>query len=237
MSMLNWAKQEVEILRSSVTPEDESDFNYTLSCAENALKAFEVLCNGGHSGMSIQVTKNFLNRMIEGLPLKSITDIPENWNLVDHHGGKQIFQCKRCSSLFKHIEAGKVRYSSVGNYMCIDINTGSTYTGGGANDIVDELYPITMPYWPLSEKIKMYTEDFLVDPRMGDYDTKAYLYLIHPKDGRVEINRFFAEKERGVWTEIDKTEYEARKVLATAVASHCGKLPTTKLEEENKDEQ
>lgn len=222
MSMSEWAKREVE---AAVKRERESEgvaegeFSYGGSCYESALKAFNSLCEDGHSGMSIGFTKNILNRLIDGNPLSVITGEDDEWNenLRGENHPCKVYQNKRMSSLFKDVYPdGTVKYTCNGNYFCIDINNGISYTGGGARDIIDALYPITMPYYPTAEKIKLYTEDFLVDPKNGDYDTKGYFYLIHPIDGRVEVNKFFAEVD-GEFKEITKDEYDQKKLVKIEV--------------------
>lgn len=75
MSLLEWAKKEVEIASKRErgnNPEDKWD--YGVACYESALKAFESLLGDGHSGMSIGFTKNILNRLIDGKPLTPIED-------------------------------------------------------------------------------------------------------------------------------------------------------------------
>lgn len=214
MNMREWAKSEVEMMiKKEREAEGVSDgeFSYGGSCYESAFKAFESLCEDGHSGMSIHFTKRILNRLIDGNPLSAIEDIPEVWEESNYgeNDGIQRFQCNRMSSLFKYIHQDRsVKFSDVNQYVCIDIDNRSTYTGGGAHRIIEELYPITLPYSPI-DRIKLYTKDFLVDPDMGDYDTKAYLYLDHPTEGRTNINRFFAETKDG-WVEISVDEYDER---------------------------
>ena len=83
------------------------------------------------------------------------------------------------------------------------------------------MYPIKMPYMP-GKPIKVYCEDFLFDPKNGDFDTVGVLYALKEEYGepkRIEINRFFREpfngeeesKEYPGWVEIDKEEYETRR--------------------------
>ena len=78
------------------------------------------------------------------------------------------------------------------------------------------MYPIAMPYMP-GDPIAVYCEDFLVDPKNGDFDTVGAFYALVKENGtteRIEINRFFREPmgdEEGSWTEITKEEYEDRK--------------------------
>ena len=76
---------------------------------------------------------------------------------------------------------------------------------------VDELEPITMPYYPKDRPYKVYAEDFLYDEnRKDDYDTRGILYYKDPDGERHEINRYFKyDKEEP--EEIDIYEYLERK--------------------------
>lgn len=222
MSMLEWAKREVEIACKRENPDKkEGEFDYGCACYESALKAFESLCEDGHSGMSIGFTKNILNRLIDGKPLTPIEDTDDVWS--KRHRSKDLpyvtFQCKRMSSLFKMIyNDGHVEYTDVDRYYCKDIdNPIVSYTSGLVTRIVDEMFPITMPYSP-GPSIIVFCEDFLTDRNNGDYDTKAILYALkYDENGdqkRIEINRFFRVSVgdgTGSWTEISKEEYEERK--------------------------
>lgn len=98
--------------------------------------------------------------------------------------------------------------------MDID-NPNSCYSSGFIRDIVDELYPITMPYCPDDKPMKVMCETFLMDPKNGDFDTRAILHIIMPDGSIEEINRYFCEKENG-WVEIEKSEYEKRKEMKNA---------------------
>lgn len=99
MSMLEWAKREVAIASKRERgdkPEDEWD--YGVACYESALKAFESLCGDGHSGYSIGVTKNILNRLIDGKPLTPIEDTEDVWNQCNRGVEDPVtYQCKRMS--------------------------------------------------------------------------------------------------------------------------------------------
>lgn len=54
-NMLDWAKREVEIACKKENPNrKEGEFDYGCACYESALKAFESLCDDGHSGFSIK---------------------------------------------------------------------------------------------------------------------------------------------------------------------------------------
>lgn len=223
MSMTDWARREIELACKHENPDwDGKEFDYGCACYQSALKAYESLMNDGHSGMSFGFTKNILIRLMEGLPLRPITDEDffdnrgsviclETEEELRKRGLKSHIQCPRMSSLFREETLdGKVNYSDIDRCYSIDIHNPNLTYHGGENDIIDELFPISMPYSPITGKYKVYTEEFLTDKKNGDFDTKAYLYCITPKGDKVEINRFFAEKNRE-WVEISKEEYEERK--------------------------
>lgn len=169
--------------------------------------------------MLIGFTKAILNRLIDNKPLIPIEDTDDVWNdISDISGlkGEEVnYQCKRMPSLFKYVYAdGTVEYIDVDRYHGANINCpDATYHSGLIDTVMDELYPITMPYMPADRAFKIYTEDFLVDPSKGDYDTVGILYAITPSLERVEINRYFKETEEG-FDEIDKAEYDQRKEMA-----------------------
>lgn len=227
MNMLDWAKKEVEIAckkeRGDI-PKDE--FDYGCACYESALKAFESLCNDEHSGYSIHVTQQILNRLIDGRPLTSIEDTDDIWNFLhkDEETKTICYQCNRMSSLFKDVFAdGRIEYSDTNRFICIDIdNPNLTYHSGLVHNIMSELYPITMPYLP-EKTIKVYCRDLLTDPKNGDFDTVGIFYALKEENGeqkRIEINRFFREpvddKEDTVfgWVEIDSDNWFIRMQMA-----------------------
>jgi len=235
MSMKTWAEKEIDITwaekeidiackrEREASGVKNDDWDYGCACYESALKAYKSLIEDGHSGFSIGMTKYILNRLIDGKPLTPIEDTPDIWNVISDisglNGKMVIYQCKRMSSLFKHVYAdGTVEYKDVNRYCCVDINkhvlqmsgqTEVTYYSGLVQRIIDEIFPITMPYFP-GKPIKVYCEDFLTDRKNGDFDTVGIFYAIKPDGEKVEINRFFKESEDG-WKEIDEAEYINRK--------------------------
>ena len=170
----------------------------------------------GHSGFSIQITKSILNRLIDGKCLTPIEDTEDIWNEVtremDTKDGRREFQCKRMSSLFKTVASdGTTTYSDVDRVCGINANSPDlAFTNGLMTRLIDKLFPITMPYLPSTKKYRVFSEDFLVDPKNGDYDTVAYLYILTPSDKRIELNRYFKEED-GKMVPIEKAEYEERK--------------------------
>ena len=204
-----WAEEEI---RLAYNVKNE----YTRACYDSAIRAYKSLMKDDHSGASIHVTQGILNRLIDMKPLIAIEDVPEVWDDISmwksDEGTVEQYQCKRMSSLFKDIyDDGTVKFTDVNRVSCIDIDCPiiSWHSHLGDN-IVDELFPIEMPYYPTNDPYKLYMEDFLLDPENGDYDTQGFFYLIKPDGERVEINKFYKEQD-GEWVEIGVEEYNDRK--------------------------
>lgn len=214
----SWAAREVELACQSerASAEGTDDWDYGVACYESALRAYQSLCRDGHSGFSIQITKSILNRLVDGKCLTPIEDADDIWEDMtsdeDLKQGCRDYQCHRMSSLFKHVGSdGSVTYSDVSRVCGIDVNSPNiAFTNGLMTRLVDKIFPITLPYLPTSKKYRVFSEEFLVDPKNGDYDTVAYLYILTPEDKKIELNRYFKE-ENGKMVQIEKDEYEERK--------------------------
>ena len=223
MSMLDWAKREVEIacrrepqeeMRDLNSDKKDGEYGYYRACYESALKAYQSLMEDGHSGFSFSLTRQILDRLMEGKPLTPIEDIPEVWNLIheDKDGAKQ-YQCKRMSSLFKYVDPdGKIRFRDCGRYYCQNAGEKAHYTDGFASDVLEEYFPITMPYDPPSGEYKITTLEYLTDRANGDFDTKAYIRITIPNGEIYEVNRYFGEVN-GKWRELTKEEFDERVLL------------------------
>ena len=211
MSMLEWAKKEVELAKIIEAKDlKEGEFDYGGACYDSALKAFKSLTEDGHSGMSIRITKQILNRLIDGSPLTPIEDREDIWTDVTRNKKDNItmYQCSRMSSLFKSVyENGKVIYSDIYRYYCFDINEPDIrYSFGLVENIIDEMFPITMPYSPANERIKVCCEEFLYSPDGGDFDSVGVLYVEDPDNKRINVSRYF-KAEDNKWVEIEFTEH------------------------------
>lgn len=219
-NLLNWAKREVEIACKKENPDrKEGEFDYGCACYESALKAFESLCEDGHSGFSIKITQAILVRLLDGQPLTPIEDTDDIWDKCSHpKDGPELYQCKRMSSLFKKIYAdGSVKYNDNNRVCCVDINHPSTtYIFGLVSEIINKMFPITMPYMP-GKPFRVYCDDFPTVRNSDGFDTVGVFYALKTENGKqekIEINRFFRESEgneAGKWTEISKEEYYERK--------------------------
>jgi len=214
MDIKTWAEREAAIrieFERKDKDTDEPFFNYGAACVESALKAFNCLMEDGHSGMSIGFTKAFLNRLIDGKPLTPIEDTDDIWKFSWEDDGVKTYQCTRMSSLFKdEYPDGTVKYHDVDRVICYEVSSPDvSYSSGFIRKIIDDMFPITMPYWPKDNPYKVYVEEFLTDPKNGDYDTMGVLYLRTPDGEKIDINRYFKEAEGG-FAEIDEDEYITR---------------------------
>lgn len=212
MSMSEWAKNEVELAKIANSKDGDELDGYVCACYESALNVFNLLCSQGHSGMSIGITKDILVRLIAGKPLTPIEDTEDVWSdrAYENSDGTVTCQCKRMSSLFKHINLdGSVNYHDVDRVLCKNIKTAQTFHGGFESRWYDETHPITFPYYPYSEPVMIYVEEFLYDPKNGDFDTIKISYVVNPDGSRENVYKYF--KETGLdFVEISKEEYEER---------------------------
>ena len=213
MSMREWAKREVEIACKREAPDTKDDeWDYGCSCYESALKAYLSLMDDDHSGFSFGLTRNILKRLLDEKPLTPIEDTPDIWNDITskNEEGTITYRCKRMSGFFKDVYSdGRVKYYDIKRYYCKDLESRCTYSCGLESSILNDMYPITMPYYPDSGFYVFTTRELLTNRNHGDFDTKAILTLKHP-DGTLEtIERYFAAEHHG-WREIDKEEYDKR---------------------------
>lgn len=225
MNMKDWAKREIELACRQENPDTKrrnfpfrlfKKFDYGEACYESAFRAFKSLCKDGHSGFSIGLTKNILNRLIDGKPLTPIEDTDDIWYSDDidvSNDGTVTYQCTRMPSLFKKVHPdGSVVYNDVERFVGVEAsNPGICFSAGYIREYMDRVVgPVTMPYMPTSKPYYVYCEDFLVDPKNGDFDTVGLLYYKTPEGERKDLDIYLKGTEKG-FKEITKEEYLRRK--------------------------
>lgn len=198
-------------------PDDELSRKYTLECIKSALRAYRSLCADGHSGCSISETMAFLRRMVYHLPLTPLTEDESEWNEIDEDESGKLFQSRRSPSVFKSIGPKGTTYSDVDRVVKLDLETGLEWSNGWVTKMVDERFPITMPYMPSGKRFVVEGREFdSTNAIPGIYDT-VLISRIVPVDGDkepIEINKMYKEVELGEGkselVEIDKREYNRR---------------------------
>ena len=217
-NLLTWAELEVEIAcKHERGDRAKEEWDYGCACYESALKAFKSLEEDGYTGFSIGLTKQILNRLIDGNPLTPIEDTDDIWSdIADVSGenGEVInYQCKRKSSLFKYVYTdGSVEFRDVDRFIMVDTITNTTGHSGLVDQILREKYPITMPYIPADKPYKAVCEEYLTDRKNGDFDTVGIFKVIEPDGTTAEINRYFKDAPNG-WEEINLEEFKSRRAM------------------------
>lgn len=209
------AQREVELFKGK---QNSDCSEYYLNVCESALRAFKVLCEDGHSGCSINITMDILNRMVKGLPLTPITEDDE-WREQPIYMNEthKNYISSRMSGLFKKVEEDEngvecVSYNDVNRVECVDINNpDACFYSGLVNSLFNKMHPITLPYNPSTKSIRVFCEDFLYDKRNGDFDTVGVFYALYP-DGHIEnINKFYYLDSENGKEEISREKYNEMK--------------------------
>lgn len=229
MSMLEWARREVELACEKENPNrKEGEWDYGCACYESALKAYECLINDGHSGYSFGVTKHILNRLMDHIPLTSLEDRDEDWikdeSLSPSDKEYESYQHVRRGSLWKYVYPdGKVEFRDYDRARSVNNDSpNSLWCSGLTTKIVHELYPIKFPYMPQKEPYILYEEEYLTDPKNGDFDTIDMIEIKTPEGDVVPVDRYFKESDEG-WTEIDYAEFlERRNMHYRRINKHDG---------------
>lgn len=215
--MKDWAENECRIACKKENPDydfDSNEFDYGCSCYKSALKAYNSLMDDDHSGMSFSLTKNILIKLLNKMPLTPITENDFNSEPITGDkptaDGKKIYQCYRRSSLFKEVDKdGNIQYSDIDRVVSIDITAPKVgYYSKSIEVFVNEIFPIKFPYIP-DGVYTVYTNTFLTDESNGDFDTRAVLYMVTPKNERINIDRYY-KFDNDIEEEISEIEYIKR---------------------------
>ena len=219
MSMYDWAERECRIACKKENPnfnfDDNEAFDYGCSCYKSALKAYKSLCDDGHSGCSFGVTRNILKRLLDGNPLTPITDedflkqdSEEVSEWMKEKNIRSFIQCSRKHSLFRtEYMDGTIKYHDNDRLYFVNVEDPScNYTTN--SDFLDEMFPITMPYFPDNGKYVIYAQTFLVDAKHGDYDTKGIMYVETPDGQRIDVGIYKTEGDDHKMHTITKEEYD-----------------------------
>lgn len=207
---MTWAEHEIAIVKKNNKDE------YYNACLDSALKAYKSMEEDGHSGGSWVITASILYRLLQSKPLTPITD--EDFDGVTDNifydedfllecGLKDQIQCPRMSSLFKetHID-GSVTYTDTERVTCYEVGKDLPFHFGIATKIVDEMFPITLPYTG-DIKYIVYVKEYLIDPKNGDFDTVVIDSIKEGDKDPLPVNRYFHEED-GKMVEITREKFE-----------------------------
>ena len=173
----------------------------------SALKAFESLCEDGHSGYSFSVTRRILEKLLYNRPLTPITD-EDFTNQTSIFNDREEYQCSRMSSLFKTVyKDGSVEYSDVNRAYSFDAEfPDDTFTCGFDSNFLDRLIPITLPYDGTSTKYAIKVQRF--DTKDG-VEYRAILSITDPEGKVIPIDKYYRiSNEDSEHKTITKEEFE-----------------------------
>lgn len=185
MINLDWAKREVDL---AIKKRDLDNRGLEL-----ALKIYSDLNEGCASGCAINTTFDILENLVNGKPLSPIEDKDEEWEESVSEKDHKTYRSIRWPSLFKDVyQDGTVIYEDIYRYICIDVNYPDiVFTNGTVAKILNEIYPITMPYMPNDDQIKVYCYEFEFTDKHGIVcDALGVLHGVK-NEKYFKINRYF----------------------------------------------
>ena len=194
-----WADTEVELACKRENPDwDGTSFDYGCMCYKSALEAYKAAVNklnkAGHSGYSYACTISILKRLLDGKPLNGIKEDDFESEPCDvTKDGVKIYTNPRYGKLFKEVYPdGTIKYNDVERTMSFDINEPDNCWGGGLGSrLVNNLFPITLPYYPNDKPYKVGFVEGLYDRALRDCDLQGIYYIIKPDGEKIEINKFY----------------------------------------------
>lgn len=234
-----WAEKEVKLACQRENPNwDGKSFDYGCACYQSALKAFSTLCNDDHTKNTWFETVYILERLIHNLPLTPITYNDFGYikgvtpELVDKKTGALLavgriaafpshknedgslqYDCKRGCGVYMNVKPdGTHTISDINRTICVNIECpDDVYSCGIGSRLVDEMFPISLPYYPTKDMYEVYIRTFLTDPALGDFDTKEVVYIRKPDGKKIPVNRYwhaFKTAEGEEFREITKDEFD-----------------------------
>ena len=193
MTDINYAIKEFEYAKKFIagqmanTSEPSDDDLLRLIHLDAAFEAFRALCLDDITGYDRTQALKLMRDLNNGFPLSPIEDVPEIWNEIpiNKEEGSVAYQCSRYSALFKTVYSdGRVEFDDVcrckGQH--VDGPKGVAFTSGRIRKIVNEHFPITMPYMPPHDPYVVICLDFKYDENddKNDWDTQAFFYIEDP---------------------------------------------------------
>lgn len=187
MTLIEHAEAE---LRAAGFYDKDSDYNGML--AESVMQLIRVFAAQGHSGYSAARTAQLFATLASYKPLKPITGEADEW--VHGHAGKDTYQNKRLSSVFKEGENGQPYYLDAIVWQGEEPH--DTFTGMVEN-ITSRQY-IRLPFVPKTFYVHVVKE--MYDPAKHDEKVDRVVegngkYVYRIKD-RSELDEVFSYYDR-----------------------------------------
>ena len=133
-------------------PKDEDGMQDLVN--RNILEIVKAFSEQGHSGFSAGYVLSKLERLLRFKPISPLTGADDEWKEVHSQNGVRTYQNKRCSSIFKDVDAqGNVT-------RCEDIDGIVVSDNGGITWFSSKKFckTVTFPYFPPLHAEKVYIE-------------------------------------------------------------------------------
>ena len=207
-----WAEERKAKEKASKKEADDEGFiEYACACVDSAAKAYKAMLKV-ENPVSDRA-RELLNRLIKGQPLSPITEEDfktalhrplDDWEIdwLKRNHLKSHTHCPRMSSLFREEDLdGNVTYSD--NEHAFFVNQrGIQWYSATARDVVNKMFPITMPYYPTGKPYLVYGREYYMEgdvdkseEHRGTTNVTYYDYLITPDGKRIELNIKIDERE------------------------------------------
>lgn len=146
-SLTLFAEEELERIGMGKNSKDENKLMH-----DHIIHMVEEFSKEGHSGFSASYALGILTKLLDWKPLTPLTGEDSEWNDVsDLANGRQVFQNRRCSRVFKEqLEDGSFStYDVNGKVFYPKGKRSQAYTNGNSR------VPVTFPYTPTIEYVEV----------------------------------------------------------------------------------
>lgn len=178
-------------------------------CYDSALGAYAAVLQGNHSGFSWSITHNTLDRMMDELTLVPIHEV-DFVGVLD----KEPVTTPRQSGIYKRLKHdGSITYTDYKRVVGVDLDTGRHFTSSLIREVVDEMFPIELPYYTPSTPYRVYVRTYCDKGSPNDHHDFNREWLSHvvtPSGECVTINRTWVH-ESGILIEITDDNDELSK--------------------------
>ena len=217
--MSEWARREMEL-----KCERSNNFKELNDACLAAFDAYVSLHKNITRKKHIDYAMIMLERLLEKKPLTPISEEDE-WNCLGHREDDnnkiyKLYVCERYSSLRKcEYEDGTVKYSDLDRVVGVDVgDPENEFNCLVLTNLVDEVLPIRLPYYPLMEKHKVYCETITLlqyPSAIRKFDFLAVKAIVEPgiEGSYVDINRYFYFPSDYEVIEISKEDFDKNKNL------------------------
>lgn len=211
---LEWADNEIDLAR-----DDDSEESVELYSTARVMY-HTLIHDWWKHGYSMEKVLEILQHLSVHETLTPITEENADWkNVSATKYSPQVQQSRRYSSLFKETNSdGVATYNDISRVICQDANDPKmTWFNGFVTHLVDEYFPITLPYIPHESKpIRVKVVEGLSNEENGDFDTMAVQTIIEPSTKTIlNVCRYFkSDKYDFNWEEIDYHTYLERMMAA-----------------------